>query len=519
MENIVGRAGKPQARPLSHDIANGNSGRIAKSIYGELHDAGAEAKIASASPDTRSSKVGGRRLPVSYPDIAVFAAIGDLLIIVAAAIVAGAMYHFAILGTPGELSRNLAAAIFVAVLFVTVTRMRRLYDPTRLLLWNDQVENVAGSWCGAFLLLASGVFTWGVGKDLSRGAILLFWAIGGLALLAHRAFWRSFLPRALTNGSLRGRKVVVISRDAPMTPAFAALLRRHGYVTMGEFTMSSSVPQSKATLERVVSFVRGSEIEEIFLVVKDAYAETVRSVLEHLRVLPLPVTLLPDNSLGEIIRHPWYELGRSVAVEIQRPPMMLADRVLKRTIDIVLASIVLVLWSPLLALVAIAIKLDSPGPIIFRQTRHGFNGKPFDIFKFRTMRVLECGEVVRQAKRDDPRVTRVGYWLRRASLDEMPQFVNVLLGEMSIVGPRPHASKHEANFDECIQNYAFRQHVKSGITGWAQIHGARGETDTLEKMQRRVKLDLWYVAHWSIWLDLMIILRTVAVVLTARNAY
>lgn len=135
------------------------------------------------------------------------------------------------------------------------------------------------------------------------------------------------------------------------------------------------------------------------------------------------------------------------------------------------------------------------------------------------MRVLECGEVVSQAKRHDPRVTRVGYWLRRASLDEIPQFVNVLLGEMSIVGPRPHASKHEAYFDECIKNYAFRQHVKSGITGWAQIHGARGETDTLEKMQRRVRLDLWYVSHWSIWLDLIIILRTVGVVLTGRNAY
>ena len=172
----------------------------------------------------------------------------------------------------------------------------------------------------------------------------------------------------------------------------------------------------------------------------------------------------------------------------------------------------------MLVLVAAAIALDSNGPVLFRQTRHGFNGKPFKIFKFRTMSVLEDGEVVSQARPGDQRVTRVGVWLRRSSMDELPQLLNVLSGDMSVVGPRPHAAAHERYFEKIVENYAFRQHVKSGITGWAQVNGARGETDTVEKIKLRVELDLWYIKHWSLYLDLMILLRTVSVVVSGKNA-
>jgi exopolysaccharide biosynthesis polyprenyl glycosylphosphotransferase len=169
--------------------------------------------------------------------------------------------------------------------------------------------------------------------------------------------------------------------------------------------------------------------------------------------------------------------------------------------------------------VAIAIKFDSKGPIFFRQTRHGFNGRPFSIYKFRSMTVLEDGDVVRQAEKQDARVTRVGYWIRRFSIDELPQLLNVFYGDMSIVGPRPHASSHDRYFMSAIEKYAFRHHVKSGITGWAQVNGSRGETETLEKMQRRVEFDLWYINNWSIWLDFSIMVKTIFVIFSGKNAY
>ena len=183
-------------------------------------------------------------------------------------------------------------------------------------------------------------------------------------------------------------------------------------------------------------------------------------------------------------------------------------RWVKRALDIVLASAAIVLLAPLIGIVAIAIKLDSPGPVIFRQSRGGFKGIRFDIFKFRTMTVLEDGLSITQARQGDPRVTRVGQLLRRASIDELPQLFNVLKGEMSLVGPRPHALAHDNEYHALIDTYIFRFHVIPGITGWAQVHGLRGETRCLEQMAERVAYDLWYVNNWSLGLDCYIFLKT-----------
>jgi putative colanic acid biosynthesis UDP-glucose lipid carrier transferase len=183
------------------------------------------------------------------------------------------------------------------------------------------------------------------------------------------------------------------------------------------------------------------------------------------------------------------------------------------------AGLALIMLSPLLAGAALAIKLDSVGPVLFRQQRCGFNGKSFAIRKFRTMSVLEDGPSVIQAGAADNRVTRIGKWLRRTSIDELPQLLNVLEGSMSLVGPRPHAVSHDAEFDRIVRNYAFRQRVKPGLTGWAQIHGCRGPTPTPAVIERRVEYDLWYIDNWSLRLDLAILLQTPVEVLRARNAY
>ena len=192
--------------------------------------------------------------------------------------------------------------------------------------------------------------------------------------------------------------------------------------------------------------------------------------------------------------------------------------VAKRLLDIALAGLLLVLLAPALLLVSLAVVLDSPGPLLFRQTRTGRNGQIFSILKFRSMHVMEDDAQVRQALEGDVRVTRVGRIIRKLSLDELPQLLNVITGDMSLVGPRPHAVAHDAYYGAAISNYTVRQLVRPGITGWAQVNGARGATPTLEVMQRRVDLDLWYVAHASLALDLLILARTPLAVLRPRNA-
>jgi undecaprenyl-phosphate galactose phosphotransferase/putative colanic acid biosynthesis UDP-glucose lipid carrier transferase len=178
-----------------------------------------------------------------------------------------------------------------------------------------------------------------------------------------------------------------------------------------------------------------------------------------------------------------------------------------------------VLFSPLLVIVAALVKLDSPGPVVFRQRRNGFHGSEFDIYKFRTMTVMEEGDDVVQAKRNDPRVTRVGRLLRRTSIDELPQLFNILKGDMSVVGPRPHAVAHNNRYERLVADYATRHNVKPGVTGWAQVNGLRGETPTLDLMAKRVEFDLWYIDHWSFWLDVSIMLRTMWLVFRQPNAF
>jgi putative colanic acid biosynthesis UDP-glucose lipid carrier transferase len=212
--------------------------------------------------------------------------------------------------------------------------------------------------------------------------------------------------------------------------------------------------------------------------------------------------------------------GPLVLVPVSNRPLAGPPAVVKRAIDLCVSAVLLVIMLPLMVVIAALIKLDNPGPVLFKQQRFGIGKKPFKLYKFRSMRSEASGDPsAPQARRRDPRVTRIGSFLRRTSLDEVPQLLNVLKGDMSLVGPRPHATPHDDKYAALIEGYLTRHHVKPGITGWAQVHGWRGETDTLEKMERRVEYDIYYVKHWSLLLDLRIFVRTLAVVLRQRNAY
>jgi exopolysaccharide biosynthesis polyprenyl glycosylphosphotransferase len=228
---------------------------------------------------------------------------------------------------------------------------------------------------------------------------------------------------------------------------------------------------------------------------------------------------LPDMRVRSLTNFSSSARQRVLAIEIQRAPLSAAERFVKRVMDIVIGTIALIFSLPVMVLTAIAIKLDGPGPVIFLQHRKGFNGKEFVMFKFRTMTVQENGSIVAQAMREDPRVTEMGRLLRSSSIDELPQLLNVLRGDMSLIGPRPHALAHDNYFENLLSDYAFRHHVKPGMTGWAQCNGARGATPSVEHISERVKLDLWYINNWSLWLDIQILIQTFYEVLRKRNAY
>jgi Undecaprenyl-phosphate glucose phosphotransferase len=270
-------------------------------------------------------------------------------------------------------------------------------------------------------------------------------------------------------------------------------------------------------LDRAIYEARALRVEEFAVALRWSSKALLETVRNRLRASPLPVRLLPDYSMRSMLGRAALSVsGRTLSLELQRSPLTAIERAVKGALDIFFATATILLLLPLFAMIAMAIKLDSPGPIIFRQRRNGFDSRQFVIFKFRSMTVLEDGSTVTQAQRGDRRVTRVGKVLRRSSLDELPQLFNVLNGDMSLVGPRPHALAHDIEYNIQIAKYAFRNHVKPGITGWAQVNGLRGETKRLEQMIERVNLDLWYINHWSLGLDMNILLKTCIEVLRSR---
>ena len=275
--------------------------------------------------------------------------------------------------------------------------------------------------------------------------------------------------------------------------------------------------------EMLAERVRQCHADEVWISLPVSRSHLIQEVLDALWDTPVPVLLVPEFWESRLISSAVRPLGNEggYALMLTCTPLdQWHNRVLKRAEDLLLGSLIGLCILPLCGLIALAVKFGSPGPVLFRQRRHGLGGNTIEVYKFRTMYVDQPEpEKVHQASRDDPRVTPIGRFLRRTSLDELPQFLNVLQGRMSIVGPRPHALEHNEYYKYRVEAYMWRHRVKPGITGWAQVNGWRGETDTLEKMEKRVDHDLWYIDNWSLWLDLKIIALTVVRLLKDRNVY
>ena len=272
-------------------------------------------------------------------------------------------------------------------------------------------------------------------------------------------------------------------------------------------------------LRELPDFVKENRIQFIYLSLPMASQPRILHVLDELKDTTASIYFVPDMFITDLIQGRSGSVCGMPVISVCESPFTGSNGLIKRASDIILSLLILMLIAPLLLLIAIAIKLDSPGPIIFKQRRYGLDGEEILVYKFRSMRVCEDGDTIRQAQKGDARITRIGAFLRKNSLDELPQFVNVLQGRMSIVGPRPHAVAHNEIYRNLIKGYMIRHKVKPGITGWAQVNGYRGETRTLDKMQARIDHDLDYLRNWSLRLDLHIILKTILVVLKDRGVY
>jgi Undecaprenyl-phosphate glucose phosphotransferase len=277
--------------------------------------------------------------------------------------------------------------------------------------------------------------------------------------------------------------------------------------------------ETQAALQAIQDVARRTALDDVVISLPWSDDARIRAILEGLAAVPAAAHLAPDQLWASAGNPIPARVGRMQTVRLARAPLTLKDRTLKRASDVVMASLLLVLASPLLALIAICIKLDSPGPVVFRQRRNGFNQQEFRVLKFRTMRTLDDGTMIEQARPNDRRVTRIGRILRSTNLDELPQLINVIAGDMSLVGPRPHAVAHNSEYEEKIRLYARRHNVKPGITGWAQVNGYRGRTESIDKMRQRVDHDLFYIDHWSLIFDIKILLMTLLSPSSYRNAY
>ncbi len=272
-------------------------------------------------------------------------------------------------------------------------------------------------------------------------------------------------------------------------------------------------------ISELIEDAREGKLDRIYIALKMSDERKIKNIVSQLTDTTCSVLLIPDVFTFNILQSRTEEINGVPVVPLFDTPLNGINMVFKRLEDIIVSSLILILISPVLFVIACIVKCTSPGPIIFRQIRYGMDGKPIKVWKFRTMTVMENDDKVIQATKNDVRITKVGKFLRSTSLDELPQFFNVLFGQMSVVGPRPHAVAHNEQYRSLIQGYMLRHKVKPGITGLAQINGWRGETDTLEKMEKRIEYDLLYIRGWSIWLDLKIIFLTVFKGFVNKSAY
>ena len=419
-----------------------------------------------------------------------------------------------------------------ALIFALVAEVMGAYDVDCHFSLRLAWQRVLGSWGVTGLFLVTIGFLVKISEDFSRGWAVTWFVTGVFMVAATRAAMTVWIRRlkgqgifnsrvAIYGASAQGQQLAQYIRGNPrLTISLVGFFddRRDGRVPV----IVEDLPVF-GTADDLVAMIRDGLVDQVIVALPWSASARIQQVAQKFVLTPVRIRLAPDMANFAFAHRPLVLLGHMPVITLFERPISGTDAVVKRIEDLVLTSIILLFLWPIMLLAAIAVKLDSPGPVFFRQPREGFNNQRFDVLKFRSMTVDDCQtDHVQQAQRGDSRITRVGRIIRATSIDELPQLLNVLKGDMSLVGPRPHAPSTRAAgrlFHEVVQSYAARHKVKPGITGWAQVCGWRGETDTEEKLVKRLEHDLHYIENWSVSFDLYILLRTIGAVLFPKNAF
>ncbi|MFZ5957326.1 undecaprenyl-phosphate glucose phosphotransferase [Pseudomonas knackmussii] len=432
-------------------------------------------------------------------------------------------------GAPSD-NTPIIATLLALVIFYLLGDFGQLYTSWRGERIREELRKVGGIWAVSFVGVFVADYFTANAPLLTDWALLQWFSLVLISLCGYRVLLRIGL-HALRRRGFNTRSVA-IAGAGPLGQRLASNIagapwmgldllgffddKRRDPIRLGNSKVKLPI---SGGLEELVEQARAGEIDRVYITLPMRSEARIKWLVNQLSDTTASVYIVPDVFVFELLHARSQNINGVPTISIFDSPMTGANTVIKRLEDVILSALILCLIAVPMLLISAAVKLSSPGPVFFRQKRYGIDGRPIEVWKFRSMRVMENGADVVQATRGDDRITPVGAFLRRTSLDELPQFINVLLGDMSIVGPRPHAVAHNEEYRGQISSYMLRHKVKPGITGWAQINGWRGETDTLDKMQKRIEHDLAYIHNWSLWWDLKIVFLTVFKGFVHKNAY
>jgi Undecaprenyl-phosphate glucose phosphotransferase len=447
----------------------------------------------------------------------------EAAMIVAIAILTGIVYHLGVYRDVGEIPNYVAVGISTSLLFTLPVLFRDDYKFQDFLEGKRAPARAFMLWNYTFLCLAFiGLLTKTTGV-FSRAWLVVFYIVGLAAIVAMDEAVSRFLATAVAKGRIASRRLMLVGAEDEIrriTEAVETPRSAFRVVASAKLPASGSLDEEafQEVLTDAIDKARALGVEDVVILTDWSRGDFIQDLVDAFTVLPVAIHLGASRVIGTFSNARVARFGRSSALSLTSPPMGPLQSATKRIFDLVTASAAIVLLSPVLLAIGILVKWDSPGPIFFRQRRRGYNLREFRIWKFRTMTTMDDGDVVVQATQGDARVTRAGAVLRRLNLDELPQLFNVVTGEMSLVGPRPHAVAHDELFETRIAKYRRRLNVRPGITGWAQVNGLRGPTGTDAAMQARVEHDLYYIDNWSITFDLYVLAATVLSRKAFRNA-
>ncbi len=420
--------------------------------------------------------------------------------------------------------REGVAALAGVLVFYFLAEMNGLYDSWRGASVSLELRYLLWSWFWTVLILLLFAFITKVSELYSRQIMLIWFLLVPLTI----GFWRQwirFLLKNLRHIGYNTRRLVIVGAN-DLGKRLLSTIRTHpsmGFTILGfyddnlERGASFESLEVKGSLKDLIEDAKKGEIDSVYITLPMNADSQIKKLVSDLADNAITVYLVPDLFVFELLHSRWQDVGGLPVVSIYGSPFLGVGGFLKRMEDVILSLLILLLMAIPMLIIALGVKLTSPGPFLFKQRRYGLGGEKIWVWKFRSMTVCENGKIT-QAKRDDDRVTAFGRFLRRTSLDELPQFINVLQGQMSVVGPRPHAISHNEEYRPLIHRYMLRHMVKPGITGLAQIHGCRGQTD-LPQMVERIHYDLDYIDNWSLWLDIKIVFLTIFKGFVHKNAY